>query len=148
MLLLSFSRFVSTCPQAWSKSWPAPHTASPSTWSALIKKDVYYVGRLRCTLNLVRGCCRRRCTPDTTPPSSSAPSPSCYQAGGTGSCHTSGTTSSSPGARSWFIISATLLFWNLHGQVMSRMDELHESMQCGLQVVYTTPTRLLHLLNG
>merc|ERR1712192_202856 len=35
---------------------------------------------------------------------------------------------------------------HLHGQVMSRMNKLHKSMQCALQVFNTTPSRLLHLL--
>ena len=42
-----------TCPPAWSRSWPAPRTASPSTWS----------GR-------AQGCCTPRCTLGTAPPSS------------------------------------------------------------------------------
>ena len=42
-----------TCPPAWSRSWPAPRTASPSTWS----------GR-------ARGCCTPRCTLGRAPPSS------------------------------------------------------------------------------
>ena len=40
-----------TCPPAWSRSWPAPRTASPSTWS----------GR-------AQGCCTPRCTLGTAPP--------------------------------------------------------------------------------